>query len=204
MPTQNLHLLAMPYLPPRTLPNLDNLEDGTILIYRRMPRRHNLRLELCLDAKGQSFPKNKLRRNLRKLSKRGIFDGFYKWPKSEYVPGLTDWTIYGRFSDYQDKRSDTLVITRDLVIHGQHDLEGNPILPQIKNTRYGTPLYQLNAEAMLLPVYLRSRLEPPSSAHERIRDIEKYGQHFRTILNLLQIHVPAQPEMTWLPPKTYM
>ena len=207
MALQNLHFLAIP-LPRSFSPHkLGNLKKGEILCYRRNHRRRNIVLTTRLDSKGKPIPVNRMPRHIRKLSRRGVFDGYYGWPRSRYIHGFIDWTIYGTVyglsSDHHNTRSDTFIITRDFIVHGQHDRAGTPILPKIKNTRYGAPLYNLDTAAQFLPVYLRTPSMPPSSAHERIRNIDRYGQQLQTAMNLLQISDFAQPEMTWLSAENY-
>lgn len=206
MTLQSLHFVAIPSYRNFSLRNLDNLERGEVLCYRRNHHRRNIRLKARLDPQGKPTPVNKAPRRIRKLSRRGVFAGYYGWPRPKYIPGFIDWTIYGLTNasrDHQNTRSDTFIITRDFIFHGQHDLAGIPILPKIKNTRYGAPLYNLDTAAEILPVYLRSPLMPPRSAHERIKSVEQYEQQLQAALGLLQISCCARPEMTWLPPENY-
>jgi hypothetical protein len=192
----------MPFRPLAPLPDPKD-HGGVTLLYRRRYGRLDLRLEKCRDGVGHAAPLRKLPRRLRKLSARGIIDGRYGWPRSEHVPSFADWTIYGRPSDHRDARSDIFIFTQDFVAHGQQGLPGATILPKIRNTRYGTPLYQLDGEASVLPVYLRSRLAPPRSAHERIEHFNRCGAQLCMILDTLGLSVPTEPVLTWLQPENY-
>lgn len=197
------HLLAMPSTPPETLPQPEDLDGVGALLYCRPPGGRNLRLEACRDVNGQAAPIRGLPMRLRKISGSGIIEGRYGRPRSQHIQSFTDWTVYGRAPTHRDSRSDVFAITQHFVAHGQHDLSGAPIQPSIGRTRYSAPLYQLDGKAALLPVYLRSSLTPPCSAHERLEHFERFGGQLRMIFDLLGVPFSTTPELTWLHPRNY-
>ena len=203
MTDQKLHLLALQSRPPASLPKPGELDDVGALLYRRPSGSRTLRLEAIRDAKEQTAPTRAIPRRLRKLSGRGILSDNFGWFRSELIMAFTDGTIYGHTSTHKDTCSDLYVITQDFVAHGQRDLSGAPIHPQIKTTRYGVPLYQLDGESLVLPIYLRYPMTPPRSDHDRIMHVEWYQGQINMILDLLEIHLPETPELTWLHPRNY-
>lgn len=136
---------------------------------------------------------------LRTLSRRGIIDGHFGLFRSTYVPGFSDWTIYGRASTAKNGRTDVLVCTEHFVTLGHNDSEGVPIRPTVEHTRYGAPLYGLDPQAIVLPIYLRTRMSPPTSAHQRLDLRGRYGSEIRLIANLLGFDCQRNPELTWIP-----
>ena len=200
---QDLLLLAMPCKLPKALPHPGSVDGLGALLYRRSHGARKLRLEACLDLNNQVAPIRVLPLRARKLSGRGIIDGKYGWPRPHHTPGFTDWTIYGRTSKQDEGCSDAFIFTQDFVAHGQHDLSGASVHPKIKRTRYGAPLYQLDGEAPVLPIYLKSSLVPPSSAHERMRYLDRYQPQISMILDLLGLSNSAAPELTWLHSRNY-
>lgn len=203
MMPQDILLLAIPGQIPLSLPQPRDLDGVGGILYRSQSGGLNLRIEALRDAERQTASDRLLPRRLRRLSGYGIIEGRYGWFRSAHILPFTDWTIYGRTSLSEDSCSDLFVLTQDFVAHGQHDLSGAPIHPQIKISRYGAPLHQLDGEAFMLPIYLRSSLVPPKSAHERIKQVDRYGDQINIILDLLGLRVSKTPELTWLHRRNY-
>lgn len=97
--------------------------------------------------------------------------------------------------------SDAFVITQDFVVHGRHTVSGKNITPKIKNTRYKTPVYNLDENAFVLPIYLR--FSPQMSSHQKIAFAHRYTPQMRIVLDLLNFPFDTPPDLTWLPDHNY-
>lgn len=180
---QNFHLLAIPTRTLSSFPQPEQLDAVCAMMYKRLPKKSHLSLTACRDEHNQNISIQNIPRKWRKLSGRGVIEGQYGWPKREYVQSFIDGTIYHPSSPDSSLFSDSFVVTQDFVAHGRHTLSGDPITPKIKNTRYGVPLYNLNEEALVLPIYLRFSL--PMSSHQKLAWLQRYDAQMKAALDLL-------------------
>lgn len=186
------------------LPDLREDDAPSAVLYRRSAGRRHMCFEVAIDPAGRALPFRNVHRALRKLPSQGIIEGHYGWFRKEFVRSFLDWTIYGHPAEHLSTVSDEFVLTRNFFVHAQRDLGGSPVLNRIERSRYGVPLYRMNPSMMILPIYLRGRLTPPKSAHQRLAQMQEFGAELRTVLGLLSLDDIGQDTLTWLTDENYV
>lgn len=165
--------------------------------------RKRMRFGLAIDGDGHEVRRSRVPRAMRRLSTRGFISGDYGWFRSNYVESFLDWTIYGYPTALRSERSDHFILTPDFIAHGQKDLSAQPVISPILRTRYGTPIYNMPPDLLVLPIYLRQPFLPPGSAHERLKQTVELQPQLEAILHMLDLTGRAKPELTWLPKDNY-
>jgi hypothetical protein len=204
MQNQNPHLLALPVrssVAPASLLKIPP-EVFAMRIERPLGRR-KLRAASAMDHTGKPITPRSLPRSIKRFPARGFIPGRYGWPRASYIAGFADWTIYGHPEPHSDTRSDHFIATQDFIAHAQKLPDASLVIRHIATSRYGTPIYRMQPDMEILPIYLRQPISPPTSAHGRMEQMARFGPQLAAILRLLDIPAGSAPELTWLPAENY-